>query len=111
MTTTKIQYNSMNRCIISVTIVYHCHISLFGLNSCISVFFCLLRMCSTPLVEEATEESSLDGGSMALAIFILVLLLSVFLGGTYIYVRRLGYFFKSLTRIQYIHLFHYYSLI
>ncbi|XP_060764473.1 seizure 6-like protein isoform X2 [Neoarius graeffei] len=39
-------------------------------------------------VEEATEESSLDGGSMALAIFIFVLLLSVFLGGTYIYVRR-----------------------
>lgn len=67
-------------------------------------------MCSTPLVEEATEESSLDGGSMALAIFIFVLLLSVFLGGTYIYVRRLGYF-KSLTRIQYIHLFPYYSLI
>ncbi|XP_026995429.2 seizure 6-like protein [Tachysurus fulvidraco] len=39
-------------------------------------------------VAEATADSSLDGGSMALAIFILVLLLSVFIGGTYIYVRR-----------------------
>ncbi|KAI5099778.1 seizure 6-like protein isoform X2, partial [Silurus meridionalis] len=39
-------------------------------------------------VAEATVESSLDGGSMALTIFILVLLLSLFLGGTYIYVRR-----------------------
>ncbi|TSM28081.1 Seizure 6-like protein [Bagarius yarrelli] len=39
------------------------------------------------IVAEAMTESSLDGGSMALAIFILVLLLCVFLGGTYIYVR------------------------
>ncbi|XP_034168387.1 seizure 6-like protein isoform X3 [Pangasianodon hypophthalmus] len=39
-------------------------------------------------VAEATSESSLDWGNMALAIFILVLLLSVFFGGTYIYVRR-----------------------
>ncbi|KAM9456526.1 seizure 6-like protein [Clarias gariepinus] len=39
-------------------------------------------------VAEATTESSLDGGSMALGIFILVLLLSIFLGGTYIYIRR-----------------------
>ncbi|MCI4388146.1 hypothetical protein PGIGA_G00082230 [Pangasianodon gigas] len=39
-------------------------------------------------VAEATAESSLDWGNMALAIFILVLLLSVFFGGTYIYVRR-----------------------
>ncbi|KAF4082137.1 hypothetical protein AMELA_G00148280 [Ameiurus melas] len=39
-------------------------------------------------VAEATADSSLDGGRMALAIFILVLLLSVILGGTFFYVRR-----------------------
>ncbi|KTF87234.1 hypothetical protein cypCar_00013460 [Cyprinus carpio] len=39
-------------------------------------------------VAEATADSSFDGGSMALAIFILVLLVSVLLGGAYIYVTR-----------------------
>lgn len=40
------------------------------------------------LVAEAAADSSFDGGSMALAIFILVLLVSVLLGGAYIYVTR-----------------------
>ncbi|XP_076842739.1 seizure 6-like protein [Brachyhypopomus gauderio] len=42
-------------------------------------------------VAEATAETSLDGGSTTLAIFILALLLSVLLGGAYIYVTRCRY--------------------
>ncbi|KAL2099859.1 hypothetical protein ACEWY4_004253 [Coilia grayii] len=42
-------------------------------------------------VAEAAAGSSLDGGNMALAIFILVLLLSVLLGGLYVYVTRCRY--------------------
>ncbi|XP_074546167.1 seizure 6-like protein isoform X2 [Halichoeres trimaculatus] len=42
-------------------------------------------------VAEATAGSTLDGGNIALAIFILVLLLSVLLGGVYIYVTRCRY--------------------
>uniref|UniRef100_A0A673AA38 Seizure related 6 homolog (mouse)-like n=1 Tax=Sphaeramia orbicularis TaxID=375764 RepID=A0A673AA38_9TELE len=44
-----------------------------------------------PLCREATAGSSLDGGNIALAIFILVLLLSVLLGGAYVYVTRCRY--------------------
>uniref|UniRef100_A0A3B4X4R3 Seizure related 6 homolog like n=1 Tax=Seriola lalandi dorsalis TaxID=1841481 RepID=A0A3B4X4R3_SERLL len=40
---------------------------------------------------EATAGSTLDGGNIALAIFILVLLLSVLLGGAYVYVTRCRY--------------------
>lgn len=39
-------------------------------------------------VAEATAGSTLDGGNIALAVFILVLLLSVLLGGAYVYVTR-----------------------
>uniref|UniRef100_A0A3P9ITM7 Seizure related 6 homolog (mouse)-like n=1 Tax=Oryzias latipes TaxID=8090 RepID=A0A3P9ITM7_ORYLA len=42
-------------------------------------------------VAEATAGSPLDGGNVALAIFILVLLLSVLLGGAYVYVTRCRY--------------------
>ncbi|XP_034997532.1 seizure 6-like protein isoform X1 [Hippoglossus stenolepis] len=42
-------------------------------------------------VAEATAGSTLDGGNIALAVFILVLLLSVLLGGAYIYVTRCRY--------------------
>ncbi|XP_031664782.1 seizure 6-like protein isoform X2 [Oncorhynchus kisutch] len=40
---------------------------------------------------EAAAGSGLDGGNMALAIFILVLLLSVLLGGAYVYITRCRY--------------------
>ncbi|XP_069557154.1 seizure 6-like protein isoform X5 [Brachyistius frenatus] len=46
--------------------------------------------CCLP-VSELPTVSSLDGGSVALAIFILVLLLSVLLGGAYVYVTRCRY--------------------
>ncbi|CAB1318766.1 unnamed protein product [Coregonus sp. 'balchen'] len=42
-------------------------------------------------VAEAAAGSGLDGGNMALGIFILVLLLSVLLGGAYVYVTRCRY--------------------
>ncbi|XP_068429979.1 seizure 6-like protein isoform X2 [Clinocottus analis] len=42
-------------------------------------------------LEEATAGSTLDGGNIALAIFILVLLLTVLLGGAYVYVTRCRY--------------------
>ncbi|TNM92060.1 hypothetical protein fugu_019072 [Takifugu bimaculatus] len=42
-------------------------------------------------VAEATAGSTLDGGNIALAVFILVLLLSVLLGGAYVYVTRCRY--------------------
>uniref|UniRef100_A0AAX7UIJ8 Seizure related 6 homolog (mouse)-like n=1 Tax=Astatotilapia calliptera TaxID=8154 RepID=A0AAX7UIJ8_ASTCA len=42
-------------------------------------------------VAEATAGSPLDGGNIALAIFILILLLSVLLGGVYVYVTRCRY--------------------
>ncbi|XP_062340809.1 seizure 6-like protein [Osmerus eperlanus] len=42
-------------------------------------------------VAEVEAGSRLDGGNMALAIFILVLLLSVLLGGAYVYVTRCRY--------------------
>ncbi|XP_061071622.1 seizure 6-like protein isoform X2 [Conger conger] len=47
-------------------------------------------------VAEAAADSSLDGGNMALAIFILVLLLSVLLGGAYVYVTRCRYHHSNL---------------
>ncbi|XP_072515373.1 seizure 6-like protein isoform X2 [Salminus brasiliensis] len=54
-------------------------------------------------VAEATAESSLDGGSMALAIFILVLLLSVLLGGAYIYLTRCRYHSNLRLPLMYPH--------
>ena len=42
------------------------------------------------LVAEAAAETSLEGGNMALAIFIPVLIISLLLGGAYIYITRYG---------------------
>lgn len=39
-------------------------------------------------VAEAAAETSLEGGTMALAIFIPVLIISLLLGGAYIYITR-----------------------
>lgn len=41
-------------------------------------------------VAEAAAETSLEGGNMALAIFIPVLIISLLLGGAYIYLTRWG---------------------
>lgn len=42
------------------------------------------------LVAEAAAETSLEGGNVALAIFIPALLISLLLGGAYIYITRYG---------------------
>ena len=42
------------------------------------------------LVAEAAAETSLEGGNMALAIFIPVLIISLLLGGAYVYLTRWG---------------------
>lgn len=39
-------------------------------------------------VAEAAAETSLEGGNMALAIFIPVLVVSLLLGGAYVYITR-----------------------
>lgn len=44
-----------------------------------------------PPVAEAAAETSLEGGNMALAIFIPVLIISLLLGGAYIYLTRWGW--------------------
>ncbi|XP_031433078.1 seizure 6-like protein isoform X2 [Clupea harengus] len=54
-------------------------------------------------VAEAAASSSLDGGNMALAIFILVLLLSVLLGGVYVYVTRCRYHSNLRLPLMYPH--------
>lgn len=54
-------------------------------------------------VAEAAAGSSLDGGNMALAIFILLLLLSVLLGGLYIYVTRCRYHSNLRLPLMYPH--------
>uniref|UniRef100_A0A673LV39 Seizure 6-like protein n=1 Tax=Sinocyclocheilus rhinocerous TaxID=307959 RepID=A0A673LV39_9TELE len=54
-------------------------------------------------VAEAAADSSFDGGSMALAIFILVLLVSVLLGGAYIYVTRCRYHSNLRLPLMYPH--------
>ncbi|XP_030623997.1 seizure 6-like protein [Chanos chanos] len=54
-------------------------------------------------VAEAAGDSSLDGGSMAITIFILVLLLSVLLGGAYIYMTRCRYHSNLRLPLMYPH--------
>uniref|UniRef100_A0A8C1V0E0 Seizure related 6 homolog (mouse)-like n=1 Tax=Cyprinus carpio TaxID=7962 RepID=A0A8C1V0E0_CYPCA len=56
-----------------------------------------------PKLAEAAADSSFDGGSMALAIFILVLLVSVLLGGAYIYVTRCRYYSNLRLPLMYPH--------
>ncbi|NP_001390217.1 seizure 6-like protein isoform 6 precursor [Mus musculus] len=54
-------------------------------------------------LEEAAAESSLEGGNMALAIFIPVLLISLLLGGAYIYVTRCRQYSSLRLPLMYSH--------
>nr|XP_044989059.1 seizure 6-like protein isoform X3 [Jaculus jaculus] len=54
-------------------------------------------------LEEAAAESSLEGGNMALAIFIPVLLISLLLGGAYIYITRCRYYSSLRLPLMYSH--------
>ncbi|XP_069922150.1 seizure 6-like protein isoform X3 [Oryctolagus cuniculus] len=54
-------------------------------------------------VAEAAAESSLEGGDMALAIFIPVLIISLLLGGAYIYITRCRYYSSLRLPLVYSH--------
>ncbi|KAB0366586.1 hypothetical protein FD754_010742, partial [Muntiacus muntjak] len=54
-------------------------------------------------VAEAAAETSLEGGSMALAIFIPVLIISLLLGGAYIYITRCRYYSSLRLPLMYSH--------
>uniref|UniRef100_A0A8C8ZQA1 Seizure 6-like protein n=1 Tax=Prolemur simus TaxID=1328070 RepID=A0A8C8ZQA1_PROSS len=54
-------------------------------------------------VAEAAAESSLEGGNMALAIFIPVLIISLLLGGAYIYITRCRYYSSLRLPLMYSH--------
>ncbi|XP_069850727.1 seizure 6-like protein isoform X1 [Dipodomys merriami] len=54
-------------------------------------------------VAEAAAESSLEGGNMALAIFIPVLVISLLLGGAYVYVTRCRYYSSLRLPLMYAH--------
>ncbi|KAM6155723.1 seizure 6-like protein [Rhynchocyon petersi] len=54
-------------------------------------------------VAEAAAETSLEGGSMALAIFIPVLVISLLLGGAYIYITRCRYYSNLRLPLMYSH--------
>nr|KAF6312208.1 seizure related 6-like protein like [Pipistrellus kuhlii] len=54
-------------------------------------------------VAEAAAETSLEGGTMALAIFIPVLIISLLLGGAYIYITRCRYYSNLRLPLMYSH--------
>uniref|UniRef100_A0A8C6D951 Seizure related 6 homolog like n=1 Tax=Moschus moschiferus TaxID=68415 RepID=A0A8C6D951_MOSMO len=54
-------------------------------------------------VAEAAAETSLEGGSVALAIFIPVLIMSLLLGGAYIYITRCRYYSNLRLPLMYSH--------
>uniref|UniRef100_A0A8C3AH65 Seizure related 6 homolog like n=1 Tax=Cyclopterus lumpus TaxID=8103 RepID=A0A8C3AH65_CYCLU len=84
--------------LVGTTIQYSCNpgfilqggatISCYGREPGTPVWTSRLPHC---VFAEATAGSTLDGGNIALAIFLLVLLLSVLLGGAYVYVTRCRY--------------------
>ncbi|XP_058137551.1 seizure 6-like protein isoform X2 [Dasypus novemcinctus] len=54
-------------------------------------------------LEEAAAETSLEGGNMALAIFVPVLIISLLLGGAYIYITRCRYYSNLRLPLMYSH--------
>uniref|UniRef100_A0A4W2F595 Seizure 6-like protein n=1 Tax=Bos indicus x Bos taurus TaxID=30522 RepID=A0A4W2F595_BOBOX len=56
-----------------------------------------------PVCKEAAAETSLEGGNMALAIFIPVLIISLLLGGAYIYITRCRYYSNLRLPLMYSH--------
>uniref|UniRef100_A0A8C5LY90 Seizure 6-like protein n=1 Tax=Leptobrachium leishanense TaxID=445787 RepID=A0A8C5LY90_9ANUR len=54
-------------------------------------------------VAEAAAETSLEGGNMALAIFIPVVIISVLLGGAYVYMTRCRYYSSLRLPLMYSH--------
>ncbi|XP_043924416.1 seizure 6-like protein [Protopterus annectens] len=54
-------------------------------------------------VAEAAAETSLEGGNMALAIFIPIIIISLLLGGAYIYITRCRYYSNLRLPLMYSH--------
>uniref|UniRef100_A0A452H797 Uncharacterized protein n=1 Tax=Gopherus agassizii TaxID=38772 RepID=A0A452H797_9SAUR len=63
---------------------------------------CVCKLDSV-LYTEAAAETSLEGGNMALAIFIPVLIISLLLGGAYIYITRCRYYSNLRLPLMYSH--------
>uniref|UniRef100_A0A8C5ZYH9 Seizure related 6 homolog like n=1 Tax=Marmota marmota marmota TaxID=9994 RepID=A0A8C5ZYH9_MARMA len=95
--------------LVGTTIQYTCNPG-FVLDGS-SLLTCYSRETGTPIwtsrlphcVSEAAAESSLEGGNVALAIFIPVLLISLLLGGAYIYVTRCRYYSSLRLPLMYSH--------
>uniref|UniRef100_A0A8C9SZB9 Seizure related 6 homolog like n=1 Tax=Scleropages formosus TaxID=113540 RepID=A0A8C9SZB9_SCLFO len=96
--------------LVGTTIQYSCNPGFVLQGS--AILTCYGREPGTPVwtsrlphcvFAEAAADSSFDGGNMALAIFILVLLLSVLLGGAYVYVTRCRYHSNLRLPLMYPH--------
>uniref|UniRef100_A0AAY5ERF3 Seizure related 6 homolog (mouse)-like n=1 Tax=Electrophorus electricus TaxID=8005 RepID=A0AAY5ERF3_ELEEL len=96
--------------LVGTTIQYSCNLGYILQGG--ATLTCYGREPGTPVwtsrlprcvLAEATAETSLDGGSLTLAIFILVLLLSVLLGGAYIYITRCRYHSNLRLPLMYPH--------
>uniref|UniRef100_A0A452SN42 Seizure related 6 homolog like n=1 Tax=Ursus americanus TaxID=9643 RepID=A0A452SN42_URSAM len=95
--------------LVGTTIQYTCNPGFVLEGS--SLLTCYSRETGTPIwtsrlphcVSEAAAETSLEGGNMALAIFIPVLIISLLLGGAYIYITRCRYYSNLRLPLMYSH--------
>ncbi|KAM6166073.1 seizure 6-like protein isoform 6-T6 [Erethizon dorsatum] len=96
--------------LVGTTIQYTCNPGFVLEGS--SLLTCYSRETGTPIwtsrlphcvLAEAAAESSLEGGNMALAIFIPVLIISLLLGGAYIYITRCRYYSSLRLPLMYSH--------
>uniref|UniRef100_A0A287AHL2 Seizure related 6 homolog like n=1 Tax=Sus scrofa TaxID=9823 RepID=A0A287AHL2_PIG len=95
--------------LVGTTIQYTCNPGFVLEGS--SLLTCYSRETGTPIwtsrlphcVSEAAAETSLEGGNMALAIFIPVLIISLLLGGAYIYITRCRYYSSLRLPLVYSH--------
>uniref|UniRef100_A0A673THN1 Seizure related 6 homolog like n=1 Tax=Suricata suricatta TaxID=37032 RepID=A0A673THN1_SURSU len=96
--------------LVGTTIQYTCNPGFVLEGS--SLLTCYSRETGTPIwtsrlphcvLAEAAAETSLEGGNMALAIFIPVLIISLLLGGAYIYITRCRYYSNLRLPLMYSH--------
>nr|KAF6312207.1 seizure related 6-like protein like [Pipistrellus kuhlii] len=96
--------------LVGTTIQYTCEAGFVLEGS--SLLTCYSRETGTPIwtsrlprcvLAEAAAETSLEGGTMALAIFIPVLIISLLLGGAYIYITRCRYYSNLRLPLMYSH--------
>ncbi|KAL2767618.1 seizure 6-like protein isoform 6 precursor [Daubentonia madagascariensis] len=96
--------------LVGTTIQYTCNPGFVLEGS--SLLTCYSRETGTPIwtsrlphcvLAEAAAETSLEGGNMALAVFIPVLIISLLLGGAYIYITRCRYYSSLRLPLMYSH--------